>query len=196
MKCKSRCPNQRRGLTLPSRGRPQSGSACLRPTLMSNVRPHHLFMDTLELKIPPPLVALIVALLMWLTASVTAPMEVQFVYRLCAALALALAGSAVRLAAQIAFWRASTTVNPIKPDHTSGIVSSGVYRFTRNPMYLGRALQLFGWASFLASPIAFLLVPLYLVYVNRFQVVPEERALLAQFGPAYEVYQGEVPRWL
>jgi protein-S-isoprenylcysteine O-methyltransferase Ste14 len=153
-------------------------------------------MDTLELKIPPPLVALIVALLMWLTASVTAPVEVQFIYRLCAALALALAGSAVRLAAQIAFWRASTTVNPTNPDHTSAIVRSGVYRFTRNPMYLGRALQLLGWASFLASPIAFLLVPLYLVYVNRFQVVPEERALLAQFGPAYEVYQSEVRRWL
>jgi protein-S-isoprenylcysteine O-methyltransferase Ste14 len=96
----------------------------------------------------------------------------------------------------MAFWRASTTVNPTKPDQTSTIVSSGIYRFTRNPMYLGRALQLLGWAAFLVNPLAFLLVPVYLVYVNRFQVVAEERALFAQFGPAYETYQKQVPRWL
>jgi len=153
-------------------------------------------MGSLELKVPPPLVALIAALLMWFMAVVSPSVEVQFVYRLCAALALALAGSAVRLAAHIAFWRASTTVNPTKPGQTSAIVSSGIYRLTRNPMYLGRAVQLLGWAAFLANPLAFLLVPLYLVYVNRFQVVAEERTLLARFGPEYAAYQGEVPRWL
>jgi protein-S-isoprenylcysteine O-methyltransferase Ste14 len=153
-------------------------------------------MSSLELKIPPPLVALVVALLMGLTASITGPLAIPLAYRLTAAIALALAGTAIRLAAQLTFRRAGTTVNPLQPGHASTMVCSGLYRRTRNPMYLGRALQLLGWGAFLASPFALLLVPLYLVYVDRFQVPAEERALLARFGPEYEAYCLEVPRWL
>ena len=153
-------------------------------------------MSALELKIPPPVVALIVALLMWLAAIATDSWDVRVDYRIYAALALALCGTSIRLAAQITFWRANTTVNPVRPGDTSAIVSSGVYRHSRNPMYIGRAVQLLGWAAFLASPVAIALVSLYLMYINRFQVPAEERALLARFGAAYEAYQGQVPRWL
>ena len=153
-------------------------------------------MSTLELKVPPPLVALLVALLMWLVADAMGSVEVPFAYRTSAAVALVLAGLAIRLAAQVTFWRAGTTINPTKPGHTSAVVSSGIYRHTRNPMYLGRAVQLLGWGAFLASPIAVLLVSLYVAYVDRFQVAAEERALRARFGAEYEAYQSKVSRWL
>ena len=109
---------------------------------------------------------------------------------------IGLSGALVCALGIIEFNRAKTTVNPTRPESASSLVRTGIYRRTRNPMYLGRAVQLLGWAAFLANPLAFLLVPLYLVYVNRFQVVAEESALLARFGPEYAAYQGEVPRWL
>lgn len=153
-------------------------------------------MRSLDLKIPPPLLALFVAVLMWLVATATASVEIPFSYRTSASVALVLAGLAIRLAAQITFWRVGTTVNPTKPSNTSSVVSSGIYRYTRNPMYLGRAVQLLGWGAFLASPFAILLVSLYVAYVDRFQVIAEERALLARFGADYEAYQNNVSRWL
>jgi protein-S-isoprenylcysteine O-methyltransferase Ste14 len=75
-------------------------------------------------------------------------------------------------------------------------VSGGIYRFTRNPMYLGRLLQLAGWAVFLSNALAALLLPVYVLYINRFQVQPEERALLERFGSEYAAYQQRVRRWL
>ena len=153
-------------------------------------------MNALELKVPPPVVALVVALLMWGCASLTPSADVPLVWRVSFGLALFAAGLALRLAAQWSFVQAGTTVNPLDPSRSSAFVSRGVYRFSRNPMYLGRVLQLLGWAAFLANPAAVLLVPLYVLYVTRFQIVPEERALSAQFGGEYARYIQTVRRWL
>jgi protein-S-isoprenylcysteine O-methyltransferase Ste14 len=153
-------------------------------------------MHALELKVPPPLVALVVALLMWLVSRLMPPPDVSLAWRLAAALLPAGAGVVLRGAAQLAFVRARTTINPMQPQASASIVSSGVYRFTRNPMYLGRTLQLLGWGAFLADAGALLLVPLYVLYIDRFQVRPEERALAGQFGEAYLAYTRRVRRWL
>ncbi|WP_140626880.1 methyltransferase family protein [Methylibium rhizosphaerae] len=153
-------------------------------------------MNALELKVPPPVVALVVALLMWGCAQLTPPLDVPPVYRLCVALVLFAAGLVLRLAAQLSFRKAGTTVNPLDPSRSSAFVSRGVYRFSRNPMYLGRVLQLLGWAAFLANAAAVLLVPLYVLYVTRFQILPEERMLTEQFGGDYLRYTHTVRRWL
>ncbi len=153
-------------------------------------------MDALKLKLPPPLVALIVALLMWAVSGLVPPLDVPLAWRLAAALLLAGAGLVLRGAAQLAFVRARTTINPMQPQASASIVSHGVYRFTRNPMYLGRTLQLLGWGAFLANAWALLLVPLYVLYIDRFQIRPEERALAGQFGEAYIAYSQRVRRWL
>ena len=153
-------------------------------------------MSSLELKVPPPLVALCVALLMWLTSLVVAPFEVPFLLRVSASLALAVVGLGSSLAGLLSFMRAKTTVNPTKPTSASSLVSTGVYRFTRNPMYLGLLLVLLGWATFLANAVAFLVAPLFVLYINRFQITPEERALSSLFGAEFSAYKARVGRWL
>ncbi|MED5617637.1 methyltransferase family protein [Ideonella sp. BN130291] len=118
-------------------------------------------MSALELKVPPPVVALVLALLMWVVAAVTPNLALPAVYRVAGALALFVAGFAVRAIAQLSLVRARTTINPLNPSGSSALVSGGIYRYTRNPMYLGRLLQLAGWAVFLSNALAALLVPVY-----------------------------------
>jgi len=73
---------------------------------------------------------------------------------------------------------------------------AGIYRFTRNPMYVGLALVLLGWAALLSSPWALLGPLVFVLYINRFQIAPEERVLSAKFGAAYTEYIARVRRWL
>ncbi len=153
-------------------------------------------MNSLELKIPPPFVALALALIMWAIASFTQPVEVPFALRLGAALALVIVGQSISISAMVAFRRAKTTVNPIKASAASSLVRSGVYRFTRNPMYLGLLLTLLAWAVFLSNPLALLFVPLFVLYMNRYQIGPEERVLSSLFGAEYAAYGKKVRRWL
>jgi protein-S-isoprenylcysteine O-methyltransferase Ste14 len=156
----------------------------------------HAAMSSLELKIPPPVVALFFALCMWLASSLVAPLELPFVLCVGAALTLVAVGLVVSTAGVVSFRRARTTINPTKPMATSALVSGGIYRITRNPMYLGLLLELLGWAAFLANPLALLLVPAFVLYINRFQIKPEERTLSALFGGEYGAYQERVRRWL
>jgi protein-S-isoprenylcysteine O-methyltransferase Ste14 len=153
-------------------------------------------MHALELKIPPPVVALVLALVMWLTAGVAGLVPVPDVGRVLCAVALVCIGQGISIAGLVAFRRARTTVNPIKASSASSLVTGRVYAFTRNPMYLGLLLTLMGWAVFLASPFAVLWVVVYVVYITRFQIIPEERVLSSLFGADYEAYKGRVRRWL
>lgn len=153
-------------------------------------------MHALELKIPPPVAAVLTAGAMWGISSVAPLLEMPSSMRRSAALALALAGAAFSLAGVISFRRARTTVNPTKPEKTSSLVCSGVYRVTRNPMYLGLLLVLVAWAVFLSSGWALLGPLAFMLYIDRFQIAPEERALSALFGPTYAVYKSQVRRWL
>lgn len=109
---------------------------------------------------------------------------------------VALLGIAFDFLGIIAFYRAKTTVNPLNPSNTSAIVQSGVYRYTRNPMYLGMLLVLLGFAVYLAHPAAFLLPPVFVAYLTRFQIIPEERLLTAKFDAAYLRYASRVRRWI
>jgi protein-S-isoprenylcysteine O-methyltransferase Ste14 len=153
-------------------------------------------MNALELKIPPPLVALFVAILMWLTPTLAGSPSIPLGLRRAVALALLCLGLSIAVSGVVAFRQARTTVNPIRASSASALVSSGVYRFTRNPMYLGLLLELIAWAMFLSNPLAFLLLPVYVLYINRFQIIPEERVLTSLFGTEYSAYKKSVRRWL
>ncbi len=154
-------------------------------------------MQILELKIPPPLVALLVAAAMWALSLVSRhPVDVSTFARMVLGAALALAGGAISVSGVLAFRRAKTTVNPMKPQNTSSLVDSGIYRFTRNPMYLGLAIVLVAWALFLFSPWALVGPLAFVLYINRFQIAPEERALAALFGADFTTYTTKVRRWL
>ena len=153
-------------------------------------------MQFLELKIPPPLVALATGALMWFASSQVAPFAMPDVIRVSVALTLALSGIGFDLAGLMAFIRAKTTINPIKPASTTALVTTGLYRVTRNPMYLGMLLVLFGWAVFLSNLAALPIAPLFALYITRFQIIPEERVLAEKFGAAFMAYQSQVRRWL
>jgi protein-S-isoprenylcysteine O-methyltransferase Ste14 len=96
----------------------------------------------------------------------------------------------------IAFRRARTTTNPLKPEAASSLVIAGVYRYTRNPMYVGVACVLVGWAVYRGSLPAFVVPVLFVLFITRFQIIPEERVLSAKFGPKFAEYQAKVRRWL
>ncbi|WP_291010978.1 isoprenylcysteine carboxylmethyltransferase family protein [Hydrogenophaga sp.] len=149
----------------------------------------------LDTRIPPPVVALIVALLMW-NASAWWPLLDLPAWRIPLALGLVAVGAAFDLSGLWAFHRARTTVNPMKPGKTSSLVSSGVYRISRNPMYVGLALFLCAGAVMLWSPLALLGPPVFVAYISRFQIAPEERVLRERFGEVYVDYCARVRRWL
>lgn len=153
-------------------------------------------MSALELKIPPPVVALLLGVFMWLTSGVAGFLALSYASRVLCALALVCIGQSISIAGMVAFRRAKTTVNPIRASSASSLVTRGVYGFTRNPMYLGLLLTLLAWAVFLASPFALLWVAVYVIYITRFQIIPEERVLSTLFGAEYEAYKEKVRRWL
>src|SRR5262245_16640122 len=108
-------------------------------------------MHALELKVPPPLVAVIVGIGMWWIGEHTNLISIAREVRMAAGLIIAIFGTSFSLSGVIAFRNARTTVNPMQPQATSSLFFSGVYRRTRNPMYLGLLLVLVAWAVWLAS---------------------------------------------
>lgn len=153
-------------------------------------------MRALELKVPPPAVALLMAALMWLCAWAVPAFGFLFPARDLYAIGLAVAGAVTDGLAIVSFVRAGTTVNPMKPASASSLVVSGIYKLTRNPMYLASLLFLAAWAIHLSNVVAFLLLPAFILYMNRFQITPEERALAALFGQDFAAYKSRARRWL
>jgi len=153
-------------------------------------------MPVLELKVPPVAVVLVTAGFMWLVAWAMPALGFRSPVRDLVAMSLALAGAVTSALGVISFRRAGTTVNPMKPESSSSLVTSGIYRLTRNPMYLGFLLVLLGWAVFLSSILAFLFLPAFIVYMNHFQIEPEERALATLFREAFAAYKARARRWL
>ena len=155
-------------------------------------------MINLEHKIPPPVVGLACAGLAWWLASAAPALAVQLPGRLALGLALVLAaaGFALELWGLQTFRRHRTTPNPLTPERTRAVVQSGPYRFTRNPMYVGVALQLLAWCGYLGNPVSLLALAAFVAYITRFQILPEERALTRSFGEPYLQYLRSVRRWL
>jgi protein-S-isoprenylcysteine O-methyltransferase Ste14 len=153
-------------------------------------------MLTLELKVPPLLLVLLCGAAMWGISRLTPGFELPVVLRIMSCILLAAGGFAVIAAGAISFRRAGTTVNPTKPESSSALVADGIYRFTRNPMYVGMLLWLAAFGIWLANGYAFAVCGLFILYMNRFQIGPEERALLATFGESYLTYKKRVRRWL
>jgi protein-S-isoprenylcysteine O-methyltransferase Ste14 len=151
---------------------------------------------SLEVKVPPPVAALLFGSVMWLASKVVASIGVPFGVRLGAAVVLASVGLSFGSSAMLSFVRTRTTMNPTKPSATSSLVTGGVFRLTRNPMYLSLLLYLLAWAAYLSNWLAALLVPLFVVYITELQIKPEERALSALFGAEYASYKARVRRWL
>jgi protein-S-isoprenylcysteine O-methyltransferase Ste14 len=153
-------------------------------------------MDRLELKVPPVVLALACVAAMWAVARWLPALDVELPFRGMISFVLVALGVAVGLAGVTAFRRNRTTVDPTRPGRASALVASGIYRLTRNPMYVALALGLTGAATWFANLAAMLGPALFIAWITRLQIVPEERALRAKFGAEYERYASRVKRWL
>ena len=153
-------------------------------------------MNALDLKIPPLVLVLVLAGAMWFAARELPSLAFSLPWRDSLAVTVFGGGILVILAGLYEFQKAKTTFNPMTPDAASSVVTSGIYRVSRNPMYLGFLLVLTGWAIFLSHVLPFLVLPVFVLYMNRFQILPEERALSAKFGEGYDRYKQAARRWL
>lgn len=150
----------------------------------------------LELRIPPLLLTALFAAVMVAVALATPSLSLSVPASMWLGAIVAVAGLAVCAGGVAAFRRASTTVDPTRPDKASSLVRDGIYRYTRNPMYLGFLLMLVGLAFFLGNWPALVVALAFAPYMNRFQIEPEERALARLFGAEFDRFRAEVRRWL
>jgi protein-S-isoprenylcysteine O-methyltransferase Ste14 len=153
-------------------------------------------MSRLELKIPPDVVWILVAGLMWLVSQRTPTLVLPSAIRVGTAVAFTVVGIWFIVSARASLDKAKTTWRPMTPGQVTSLVSTGVYRLSRNPIYLGMLLAMLGFAVVLSSPAALALSAVFVVYVDRFQIRPEERALSAVLGQEYLDYRARVRRWL
>jgi protein-S-isoprenylcysteine O-methyltransferase Ste14 len=150
----------------------------------------------LELRVPPVVLAAACLAAMWALARWMPGLDLHLPWRRTIATVLLLSGVATGIAGVAAFRRRGTTVDPTRPQRASAMVVTGVYRRTRNPMYLGLAFALAGVAVWQANLGAMAVVPMFVAWLTRLQIVPEERALRGNFGNGYDAYAARVRRWL
>ena len=150
----------------------------------------------MNLRIPPIVQFLICALLAWALAMLVPQLAFGSPLSAYAGYGLIFAGAILLTLAILAFVRARTTVNPLAPEQAQALVTSGLYRFTRNPMYLAMALILIGGAFALGNIAALATPAIFVCVMTELQIKPEERALQSIFGEAFSAYRKQTRRWL
>ena len=150
----------------------------------------------MKLKVPPVIVFVVSAVLLRLIQSITSDFHLTIPFGQYIALFTLSAGIAIALAGVIEFSKHKTTVDPTKPGKASSMVTSGIYRYTRNPMYLGMVVVLFGGVIYYGNPFTILALLFLVWYLTQFQIKPEEEILKENFGKPYTDYMKRVGRWV
>jgi protein-S-isoprenylcysteine O-methyltransferase Ste14 len=153
-------------------------------------------MTSIDTKVPAPLAGVITFGAMKLYAHATNVTGDESGLRVAVFLGFTYASAFLALAAFATFWRVRTTINPFDPRRASTLVTHGIFRLTRNPMYLSLLLLLVGYAVRMGGQLEFLGPIVFYLYVTRFQILPEELALQARFGDTYLAYKQRTRRWI
>ena len=146
--------------------------------------------------LPPPLWAVLFAAAMIGAAWAVPGLALDVPSRSVLAGLLVLVGLGTDAAALVQFRRHRTTIDPTRPERASALVTTGIYRISRNPMYLGMAVVLTGIAVWTGSLLALALVPLFVWVLTAWQIRPEEAAMRQLFRETFDAYATAVPRWL
>jgi protein-S-isoprenylcysteine O-methyltransferase Ste14 len=155
-----------------------------------------IFELKLDNKVPPPAAALLIAATMWHLSAYEPALSLSAEMSEILVLFLVIVGVSFDVCGLLAFRQLKTTINPMSPNKTSALVTGGIYRLSRNPMYVGLFLFLMAWAIQLSMLWPFIGPVLFVIYINRFQITPEERVMESKFGDEYSVYKNKVRRWL
>jgi len=153
-------------------------------------------MPNLRLKVPPVAQALLCILAMWMLDRHLPLLSLEIPCRPIVAAIFVISGGWVGITGIVSFRKEKTTVNPRTPDKTGSLVSKGIYRYSRNPMYLGVLSILFGIALIFGALSAFLPIPFFIWSMTHLQIEPEEETLAVLFGKSYLDYKEKVRRWL
>lgn len=150
----------------------------------------------MHLKVPPPILGLLAAGFLWIVDWAVPELAYRFAGQGTVAVLMAAIGLGIGFIALSSFRRAETTVDPRRPADTSAVVATGIYRISRNPMYLGLLIVLIGWAVWLGNPLGVVVIGAFVWVITELQIKPEEEVLGAQFGESYLAYCRTVRRWL
>lgn len=150
----------------------------------------------MKLLIPPPIQALLSAIMMYLINRYFTHANFSLNGINIFALIFLIIAAIIIILSMYKFKKIKTTISPLRPNKTSSLVKSGIYEYTRNPMYLGLLLMLFSIALFLKNFISFLIIPLFILFITKNQILPEEEALENIFGQEYKNYKKKVRRWI
>ena len=153
-------------------------------------------MNSLELKVPPVAQVIVTAAAMVGISKIAPALKFSLGGSTALAVGLGVVGLGSGILGVTQFRKAQTTPNPHALEKVSSLVTSGIYQYTRNPMYVGLVLILLGWAFYLSHFLAFVLLPVFIFYMTRFQIQPEERMLAQKFGKHYQAYLKKVRRWI
>lgn len=153
-------------------------------------------MNALALKVPPVAQVIITAAAMYGVSKMVPSLTFSLNGSTALAVGLGVIGMSLGVMGVTQFRIAQTTPNPQALEKVSSLVTSGIYQYSRNPMYLGLVLILLGWAFYLSHFLAFVLLPVFILYMTRFQIQPEEQMMARKFGKTYQAYLNKVRRWI
>ena len=148
----------------------------------------------LKTKIPPPLVTIAFGILIYYSTEIIP--SVTFTFQGLLGALFLIAGLGVMISAILTFRRLQTTINPLQPNTASSLASTGVFKLSRNPMYLAMLLILIALALYTGAVASIFLLPGFIIYISVFQIVPEEQAMQELFSQAYADYCKQVRRWI
>lgn len=139
---------------------------------------------------------ILAAISIWIISKYTAGFEIKNITKNSIVTLITITGVIFGFSGVISFKKSNTSVDPTKPESADTLVSSGIYRVSRNPMYLSLVFLLIAMVLYLESLWSIIVVCLFVVYMNRFQIIPEERAMIKLFGNEYVDYMQRVRRWI
>ena len=151
-------------------------------------------MIDIKTKFPPPLVALTFGFLINYTKNIFPKIEIK--NEIIFGSFMIISGLIIILSAIILFKKYQTTISPLNPSNATKLITDGIYKFSRNPMYLGLLLVLVGISIILNLTGGFFFILLFILYINLFQIIPEENAMVDLFKDEFLEYKKNVRRWI
>ena len=148
----------------------------------------------METKIPPPIVTLIFGLSIYFSRGIFQVVEIKYSFYF--GILLLLLGFVILISAVRLFRKDKTTVNPLSPEQATKLVTDGIFKYSRNPMYLGMALVLGSIAVFFNLIGGIILIALFCAYITKFQIFPEEKAMRDLFPDDFDKYTKATRRWI